>query len=117
MKKYFILCTFFLFFNFSCQDVPPIVEDICKITADICLYADEICKMFPQSEKTSSLHPLLQSDLTEFRYLLNVNLDKMKNSKSGLTNDDLIETKMELQKIRDDLKHQYEQLLKCEELK
>lgn len=117
MKKYFILSAFFLFFNFSCEEIPPIVEDICKITSDICLYAEEICKLFPQSENISATHPLFQADLSEIRYVLNVNLDKMKNSKTGLSNDDLIETKIELQKIRDALKLQYEQLVECEKLK
>lgn len=114
MKKIFLvlLVSFFLFP--SCQNIDPIISDVCDITEEICYYANLVCENFnsdnlqiKNSDEVKKELQLIASELMT----VNVNTSSLSPQQKIISKDKVI---YDLIEIRDKLKEIYQSQQKKE---
>jgi cell division protein FtsB len=94
--------------NWTCEDIAPILEDVCTITQQICDYSQQICNLLPEKNKAENQIEKMQ--LVSLRNVLEKQVNAFKGLSDEMNEDQLNELKLELVKVRDKLKEQYETL-------
>lgn len=114
MKKIFLvlLVSFFLFP--SCQNIDPILSDVCEITEEICYYANLVCENFNsdnmQIKNSDEVKKELQLIAQELK-TVNVNTSSLSPQQKIISKDKVL---YDLIEIRDRLKEIYNSQQKLE---
>lgn len=114
MKNFIVIFLFSLFLFPSCQNIDPIVSDVCEITEEICYYANLVCQNFnpdnTQIKNSDELKKELQLIAQELK-VVGVNTSSLSPHQKIISQDKVI---YDLIEIRDRLKSIYESQQKLE---
>lgn len=110
MKYFFILLISFSFLNFDCNEITPVLDDICDITAEICLYANEICSLTNGKEITSQIDVNLLAEISNNKTDIKRLYEIINSKEIVLSSDELSDLKQKLHLIRTSLKEKLSEL-------
>lgn len=113
MKIFLTSILFFIsFIAFDCEETPVIIQSVCEITKEICEYSQAICDMIPHTNSLEKQNTNLKMNLKSYSNALELHMINLNSDLSNFSNEDLLQLKLDLVKIRDDLRKQYYQLKK-----
>lgn len=114
MKNFLIIFIVSLFIFPSCQNINPILSDVCEITEEICYYANLVCENFNsdnlQIKNSDEVKKELQLIAQELK-TVNVNTSTLSPQQKIISKDKVL---YDLIEVRDRLKEIYQSQQKLE---